>query len=160
MKALVVFDSCFGNTAEVAESIAEALGSEMDVELREAGDIDPARLQQRVLLIVGSPTRQFMPSGPVKDFLGRIPRGRLKGISAAAFDTRIDPDDVDSAFLRFMMKVFGYAAGSIARKLKKKGAELIVSPEGFIVDGEKGPLRKGELDRAARWAREKISASG
>jgi flavodoxin I len=49
--------------------------------------------------------------------------------------------------------VFGYAAGRIARNLKGKGGTLVASPEGFFVTGTKGPLREGELERAAGWAK-------
>jgi hypothetical protein len=46
----------------------------------------------------------------------------------------------------------GYAANTIASTLKKKGGQLLVPPEGFLVTGEQGPLKEGELERAARWA--------
>jgi len=36
----------------------------------------------------------------------------------------------------------------------KKGAELVTSPEGFYVEGVKGPLVEGELERVEAWARE------
>jgi len=49
--------------------------------------------------------------------------------------------------------VFGYAAGRIANNLKKKGGILIASPEGFFVTGGQGPLKEGELERAAAWAK-------
>jgi len=49
--------------------------------------------------------------------------------------------------------VFGYAAGRIARNLKGKGGNLIASPEGFLVTSTKGPLKEGELERAAGWAK-------
>jgi hypothetical protein len=49
--------------------------------------------------------------------------------------------------------VFGYAAGRIANNLKKKGSTLIASPEGFFVTGGQGPLKEGELERAAAWAK-------
>jgi flavodoxin I len=46
-----------------------------------------------------------------------------------------------------------YAAGKIADSLKKKGATLMASPEGFFVKGKEGPLKEGELERAAGWAK-------
>jgi len=30
---------------------------------------------------------------------------------------------------------------------------LVGTPEGFLVKGKKGPLKEGELERAAGWAR-------
>ena len=49
--------------------------------------------------------------------------------------------------------MFGYATGRIARNLKGKGGTLIASPVGFFVTGSKGPLKEGELERAAGWAK-------
>jgi hypothetical protein len=51
------------------------------------------------------------------------------------------------------MGLIGYAAGRIASGLTSKGGRLIAKPEGFIVDGKEGPLKEGELERAAAWAR-------
>jgi hypothetical protein len=51
-------------------------------------------------------------------------------------------------------RVFGYAAKPISEKLRKKGGELIIAPEGFFVKDVEGPLKEGELERAAAWARE------
>ena len=71
----------------------------------------------------------------------------------AAFDTRIETSDIPSPVLRTFVKIGGYAARPIADRLKKKGGDLIASPEGFFVAGEKGPLKEGELERAAGWVR-------
>ncbi|MFO7995611.1 MAG: flavodoxin, partial [Dehalococcoidia bacterium] len=68
----------------------------------------------------------------------------LQGITAAAFDTRVPAKWV---------KILGFAAGKIADSLKKKGATLMASPEGFFVKGKEGPVKAGELERAAGWAR-------
>ena len=69
----------------------------------------------------------------------------------AAFDTRISTGDIKSGFLRYLVNLFGYAAEPLARKLKRKGGELIADPEGFIVNGTKGPLKEGEIERAEKW---------
>jgi hypothetical protein len=72
----------------------------------------------------------------------------------AAFDTRVEVAKVNSAFLTFMVKLFGYAAEPIARGLKKKGGLLVGTPAGFFVLGKEGPLEEGELERAASWAKQ------
>jgi hypothetical protein len=59
--------------------------------------------------------------------------------------------------LRFIVNTGGYAASTIAKALKKKGANLIAAPEGFLVTGEQGPLKDGELDRAAEWAKQIVA---
>jgi len=63
----------------------------------------------------------------------------------AAFDTRLTTR---------LVGIFGYAAARIANSLKRNGGTLIASPEGFFVKGKEGPLKEGELERAARWAKE------
>ena len=78
----------------------------------------------------------------------------LSGVKVAAFDTRISITDMGPAILRFLAGLFGYAAKPIADRLKRKGGELAVPPEGFIVLGAEGPLKEGELERAADWARQ------
>jgi hypothetical protein len=65
--------------------------------------------------------------------------------------------DANSPILAFFVKLFGYAAKPIADKLKKKGGELAIPPEGFFVKGSEGPLKEGELERVADWARQIIA---
>jgi len=106
------------------------------------------------VLIVGSPTGVFQPTGATKKLLRKIPPGGLKGVRVAAFDTRLPVDEEAPAILWFLVKLFGYAAEPIAERLKKKEEDLVVPPEGFIVDGTEGQLREGELERAGDWARQ------
>jgi flavodoxin len=150
---MVVYDSVFGNTEQVAQAIGRALGAPEDTEVRRVAEVTAEQLTGLEVLIVGSPTRAFQPTPATKQFLKRIPAGGLKDVRVAAFDTRYSMEDTDSAILRFMVKLFGYAAKPIADRLKGKGGDLALPPEGFIVEGTEGPLRDGELERAGDWAR-------
>jgi flavodoxin I len=141
MKVLIVYDSVYGNTEEIAKAIGGAITGEVKV-LR-AGEVDPSELESLDLFIVGSPTQGGRPLQPVQDLLKKIPESSLKGTSVAAFDTRATAKWV---------AIFGYAAGRIAKNLEKKGGSLVASPEGFFVKGTRGPLKEGELERAAAWA--------
>jgi len=152
MKAMVVYDSIFGNTEQIAQAIGNALGSPEDVEILRVGDVKPEQLMGLKLLIVGSPTRGFRPTPAITNLLKSIPKDGLKGIKVAAFDTRIALSDVNSPILPVFVKIFGYAAKPIADGLTKKGGELTIPPEGFFVKGTEGPLKEGELERAAEWA--------
>ncbi len=49
--------------------------------------------------------------------------------------------------------IFGSAAGKVASAVQKRGGILAAPPEGFIVGGNKGPLKGGELERASAWAK-------
>jgi flavodoxin I len=157
MKALVIYDSFFGNTEKIARAIGEALGEQMEVEVRRVGDVQPEQLNGLDLVIVGAPTRAFRPSPDISRFLKNISTGSLQGVKAAAFDTRICEEDITSRALRFLVRLFGYAAKPIADKLRKKGADMVIAPEGFCVDDNEGPLKKGELERAAGWAKQIMS---
>lgn len=156
MKALTIYDSFFGNTEQIAQAIGNALGSQEDIEILRVGDVKPEQLTGLTLLVVGSPTRGFRPTPAISNLLKRIPRNGLSGVKVAAFDTRFSMDEIESSvfILRILVNTFGYAAKPISDRLKKKGGELIIPPEGFFVKGTEGPLRKGELERAADWAKQ------
>jgi len=141
MKTLVVYDSTYGNTEMVAKAISTAIGG--DVKVVRAGQAGSADLGTIGLLIVGSPTLGGRPSPAVQDFLAGVSESAIRGVSVAAFDTRYSSKFVG---------VFGFAADKIGTGLKAKGGTLILPPEGFIVKGKKGPLKEGELERAAGWA--------
>jgi flavodoxin len=152
MKALVVYDSVFGNTEQVAREIGKALEAGGNVQTPRVTEVDMDQLSGLELLVVGSPTRGFRPTEGITQFLKSLPEGRLNGVKVAAFDTRIDMEDIKSPILRFLVKKGGYAAPSIAKRLQRAGGRPVAPPEGFAVKGTEGPLKQGELERAAEWA--------
>ncbi len=145
MKALIVYDSVYGNTEKIARAIAGAITPSDGVKVLRAGEANPSELESIDLLIVGSPTQGGRPTPAIQDFLNKVSEPAIKGINVAAFDTR---------FSTRWVGIFGYAAGKIADSLKRKGATLVASPEAFFVKGKEGPLKDGELERAASWAKE------
>ena len=157
MKAMVVYDSIFGNTEQIAKAIGKTLSSETEVEVLKVSQVNPEQLMGLNLLVVGSPTRAFSPTPGIKKLLGNIPKNGLNGIKIAAFDTGISLDDINSPVGHFFINLFGYAARPIANKLVKKGGNLIADPEGFFVEGSEGPLKQGELERAVDWAGQILS---
>ncbi len=152
MKVLIIYDSMFGNTEQVAQVMATTLRSQADVVVHRASDIKLEELSAVDLLIVGSPTQAFQPLPTTKKLLDDLPAHSLHGVKVAAFDTRIDVKEVGNWFLTFMVNIFGYAAKPIANRLQQKGGQLVMPPEGFIVNGKEGPLKAGERERAAAWA--------
>ena len=149
MKITVVYDSVYGNTEKIARAIAEAIAASNEVKVLRASEANPSQLTPADLLIVGSPTHAGRPVQAVQDFLKKVPQHSLKDVNVAAFDTRI---------AKKIVGVFGYAAGRIAENLKKKGGTLLSSPEGFFVAGGEGPLKDGELERAATWGKRLLQA--
>ena len=158
MKVLIIYDSVFGNTEKIARAMGDAIGSQEDVEILWAGDVKPEHLTGLDVLIAGSPTRAFKPTKAITNFLKRIPKDGLKGVRIAAFDTRFTMSAIEeSRILPFFVRLFGYAAKPISDRLKKKGGELALPPEGFFVEGVEGPLKEGELKRAADWVKQIIA---
>jgi flavodoxin I len=142
MKTLVVYDSVFGNTEQVARSIASAIAG--TVKLTKIGSVSAQDLDGVDLLVLGSPTVGGRATKPMQDFVESIPRATAEKVRCAAFDTRLT--------MRFA-KIFGYAAPRMADELSHKGGARASGPEGFIVKGRSGPLADGELQRASTWGR-------
>lgn len=153
MRSLVVFDSQFGNTQIIAQTIADTLSEAGTAYAMHVDEVQLGDLRGINLLVVGSPTQQLSATAPVKHWLNSLPGGCLKGVRAAAFDTRFTQETIDQInILPFFVRIFGYGAKPIARRLINKGAELITEPEGFYVADTEGPLLENELIRAASWA--------
>ena len=157
MKAVVVYESLWGNTAAAAQAIAEGLG-EGAVALSTAEAI-PDVVAGVDLIVGGSPLLGFsLPtqemidniakdgSTPPKDtsqptmraWIEQLPAGSGRG---AGFETRIwwSP---------------GSAAKTIEKMLAERGYVPIAAVGKFIVTGRYGPLKDGELDRARAWGKE------
>lgn len=149
MKALVIYDSQFGNTEAIARAIAEGIGGYSRTAL--VREVQPSQLDGTELLVVGSPTQGGKPTRAVVDWLSNLSKDSLKGKSVAAFDTRIDAS-TSAVPLRLLMKLIGYATPRIASSLQHDGGRLLAPVEGFIVDAKEGPLRDGEAARARNWA--------
>ena len=159
MRSLVVYESWFGNTREIAEQIAAALAAEGEVELLSVDDPLPP-LEHLDLLVVGAPTHVHGLSGrrsreaalEQRGGAGEIGggmRGWLEDLPlvghplVAVFDTRADKP----------VLLVGSAAQGIVRRIRKRGYRLVTEPESFFITGTPGPLEEGELERAAEWGR-------
>ena len=154
MKILIVYDSFFGNTEQIAQAMAAALEAPEEVTLLKVDAVQPQHLEGLAYLIVGSPTRGFRPSPATTSLLKSIPRKKLEGVRVAAFDTRVPIQEIKRpAILDFLVKIFGYAADPIGKKLQQKGGKVVVPAEGFYVMDTEGPLKDGELERATAWVR-------
>lgn len=150
MRALIVYDSTFGNTRSLAEAMQQALGEECRA--LAVAEIQPSDLEAADLLIVGSPTQGGRPTPATMRFLRGITPGSARFTHMAAFDTRLARAE-QHVGLRLLMLVIGFAAPRIARELEARGGDMAAPPEGFIVDGKEGPLRSGEQERARVWAK-------
>lgn len=164
MRALIVYESMYGNTRKIAEAVARGLGDGGEVRVLpvgDAADVDPSDWD---LLIVGGPTHAHgmtrgtsrhaaaeaaakpdsgltmepaADAGGLREWLDSL--GRRAG-NAAAFDTRIDA----SAFLT------GRASKGIGRKLEHSGYTPVAEPESFLVTSH-NELVADEEERARAW---------
>jgi hypothetical protein len=159
MKALVVYESMFGNTAQVARAVGDALAERMDVEVLEVGDAPAPLLGLVDLVVVGGPTHAFSMTRPgtredavrrgaqpasatgIREWLARLQPGPHSK-AVAAFDTRVVT----------VRHVPGSAAKAAVRRLRRLGYRPQLRPESFYVEDVLGPLLEGELDRAYAWA--------
>jgi flavodoxin len=137
MNSLVIFDSNFGNTKIIGEAIAK----ELSAKAISVSEFDVTELEGIDLLVVGCPINAWRPSPRMMKFLAYLAEGQLKGVKAAAFDTRVN------------LFIHGDAAKKIAAELKRAGAEIIADPMAFYVKGKKGPLFEGETEKAVEWAK-------
>ena len=165
MKALVVYESHWGSTRAVAEAIAEGFGPDATI-LNTDQAFGPA-LDGVDLIVAGAPVIAFglagdhgidgvrkaantSPTPPdlshpsLRRWLESLPRGDGAG---AAFETRIRWSP-------------GGATSAIERGLEKAGYRPVAAGQRFVVGGQFGPLRTGELERAREWGAELAAAGG
>lgn len=142
MKALVVYDSEFGNTARVAAAIADALRTRLAVELASVAETPPARLTGLDLLVIGGPTQHHGVSELMRKWLDGLPATLAGAPWLAVFDTRY----------RIPKILSGSAAAVIGGRLLRRGARLLLPAESFHVTEIEGPLDPGEAERAQLWA--------
>ena len=153
MKCLVVYDSQHGNTQKIAQAMADQLAQTDTAYAIHVDEVQLGDMRGINLLVVGSPTQMLSATKPVKSWLNILPGDYLKGVRAAAFDTRFTQEKIaENKILSLFVKIFGYGAQPIAKRLVQKGAELITEPEGFYVSDIEGPLLPDELERAVAWA--------
>lgn len=131
MKAIVLFDTLFGNTERIANSLAKGL--QQAGITTECTNIKMARVEKLPeydLLALGAPTQYISSSRPMKNFLGRLKDLDLKSKYGFAFDTKLD---------HFMA---GSAAKFIEKKLKAYGVDIIRPHSSGIVIGRKENEKK------------------
>jgi hypothetical protein len=163
MKALVVYESMYGNTHAIAEAIGRGLARAAEVEIVPVGRLDGVAIQGSDLLVVGGPThvhgmsrastrKAAVDQAAIQDGLvidadaaGAGLRDWFESLGdfdakAAAFDTRADAPAV----------LTGRASKGIAKQLHRHGFRSVVEPESFLVTKD-NTLKPGEEIRAEAW---------
>ncbi len=135
-RAIVIFDSKFGNTAKVAKSLAGGLQrAALSVDCLSITDIDVKKIAGYDLIAVGAPTQALTASKPMKDFLHTLEdNNALRGKRGFAFDTR------------YANRFSGSASKYIEKKLSQLGMDIVEPHQSAIVKKSEGPLEEGELE--------------
>ena len=133
-KALVVYDTVYGNTEKLAKALAAGLeNGGADVAVLKVNAVKFDELNSFDLLCVGSPTHAWNASKPTKEFLDRLKDVKgLTGKKAFAFDTKMSRS-----------RLAGSAGGKIEGKLKSLGLTIIKDHATAVVKGREGPLEEG-----------------
>jgi hypothetical protein len=159
MRALVVYESMFGNTEQVARQVADGLAGYAQVELREVSEAPAMPDELLDLVVLGGPTHAFSMSrastredarrqgathGEVytglREWLDGLPTGSHHP-TVAAFDTRVTK----------VRRIPGSAARRAVKVADHHGYRVAEKPESFFVEDVDGPLAEGELERARAW---------
>lgn len=164
MRAVVVYESMYGNTHQVADAIGAGLRTAFDVSVVPVSEVSPAVLADADLVVVGGPTHAHGMSragtrksavetakkpvsglkvepdalGPgLREWFGSLGRYSVK---AAAFDTRMHGPAA----------LTGRASRGVTRLLRAHGFDVVAEPESFLVTKQER-LEPEETTRARDW---------
>lgn len=166
MKAVIVYESMYGNTRVIADAIGRGLGPENETVVVPVAEARPGLLAGADLVVVGGPTHMHgMSRASTRKGAAQAARKPGSGLTldtgaeglglrdwfaalgqvdtaAAAFDTRLAGPGTFT----------GRASKGIARRLRRQGFTMADKPESFLVTKD-NQLRAGEEDRARDWGR-------
>lgn len=146
MNTLIIYNSTFGNTQQIAEAITSALRTYGTVRCLNVSEVHALDVQDVDLLILGCPTQIHGLAPAMRTFVEHILDRSFEGLAVAVFDTRY----------RMSRLLSGSASTVLANRLEKAGANLLLPAKSFFVADREGPLEEGELERAKRWTRQII----
>jgi len=145
MKGIVVYDTSYGNTKKVAETITETLKeSGIEVDLFDVKDIKKLNAKDYNFLVLGSPTKFGTMSFAIRGFFGKVKSEEWMNKPFVAFDTE-NPENVE--------KKQGSAGEKIAAKLMEKKMNQLAPVLKALVHEMKGPLVEGEVERTKEYAK-------
>jgi hypothetical protein len=171
MRALVIYESMYGNTHLIAERVADRLGEAFDTDVVPVGEATAERVAAADLVVVGGPTHVHgmstartrsaaaaaaaKPDATValeddatgdglREWFDVLPEGG--GRRAAAFDTRMSGPAV----------VTGRASKGITHRLRRHGFRIVADPQSFIV-GKDNQLSPESGQAADDWARQLVA---
>ncbi|OGD53370.1 hypothetical protein A3K80_05265 [Candidatus Bathyarchaeota archaeon RBG_13_38_9] len=146
MKGIVVYDTSYGNTKKIAETITGTLKeSGIEVDLFYVKNVKKLSAKDYDFLVLGSPTKFGTMSFVIRFLLGKVKSEEWMNKPFTAFDTE-NPENMEK-------KEYS-AAEKIAERLRDKRMNQLLPVLKAAVLGQKGPLKEGEIDRTKDYARE------
>ncbi|MFG1605226.1 flavodoxin domain-containing protein [Actinoplanes sp. NPDC049265] len=165
MKALVVYESMFGNSETIAQAVADGLADRFDVTLADARSMPRAAGVD--VVVVGGPTHAFGLSRPATREDAVRQGATRTGVAEVGLREWLDTapdfprDTIGAAFDTSIGKPLTGSAGRKAlRRLRRKGCRAALPAMSFHVTGVAGPLVAGERERARRWGEAVAEAVG
>ncbi len=141
-KVIVVYESKYGNTKRVAETIIEGMGEVSGVEavLSELKEVDPNQLADFNAILVGSPNHIGGATRSIRKFIDKLGKLKLEGKQAAVFDT-------------YLGKAYEQAVKKMEKQIGDKAPGLKLASPGLSirVEGMKGPIAEGELTKCKEF---------
>ncbi|MEM2367820.1 MAG: flavodoxin family protein, partial [Candidatus Bathyarchaeia archaeon] len=131
VKVLVVFESRYGNTKRVAESIIEGINEAggVEVSLKELKEVNLNEIPSYDAMLIGSPNHMGGPTRGIKGFIDKLSKLQLDGKKFAVFDT-------------YMGRDFEKAVKKMEKRISEKAPSLkrIAAGLSIKVQGVKGPI--------------------
>jgi hypothetical protein len=161
-RALVVFESLFGDAEAIARAIADGLASTFPADVVSATDAPDEIPGDVRLLVVGGPNhalsmpRQSTRKAAVEQHGAEIAdptRGLhewLDTVRVVGQDTRAAAFDTRSDHPKLLVKL-DHASRTEEKLLRRHGLTMVAPAEHFYVTDTKGPLADGEEERAREW---------
>ncbi len=145
MKGVVVYDTSYGNTKQIAETVTDALKeSGIEVDLFDVKEVKKLSAKDYDFLALGSPTRMNTMSWTIRRFIGRLKSAEWANKAFIAFDTEL---------VGVIEKNGPSAAEKIAERLREKKMNQLLPVLKTNVLGTKGPLKESEIERTKEYIR-------
>lgn len=169
MKAVVVYESFWGNTAAIARAIAEGLGPEvraLSTSEASGSEASGKAMADVDLIVAGAPVLGFqLPTDGMRESIAKNPGGAPRAPDISHPSMRSWLAALPAGHGRFATFETGLrwspggATSAIARGLETAGYREVMKGQRFVVKGKFGPLRDGELEKARRWGAELAQAA-
>ncbi len=140
--ALIVYESRYGNTKRVAETIAKGMQRIDGIEtvLSEVKGVDLSALSRVEAIVIGGPNHMGGPTRGIKKFIDKLSSLSLEGKRFAVFDTYGGGD-------------FEKATKKMEQRVREKAPAMKMMASGLSikVEGMKGPIAEGELPKCEEF---------